>query len=355
MENLSVEESTRNWKFSFFTIWSGQAISLLGSQLVQFALIWWLTKTTGSATVLATATLVGLIPQVFIGPVAGALVDRWSRRGIMVVADSLIALATLGLVVLFWTGIVQVWHVYLLMFIRSAAGGFHWPAMQASTSLMVPKEHLTRVQGLNQMLQGAVSIGAAPLGALLLVFLPMQGILGIDIGTAMLAVIPLLFIAVPQPLRGETTEASTGRTTLWQDLKAGLRYVWAWPGLVMILGMATLINLLVTPAFALLPILVTGHFGGQAMQLAWMESAWGIGVVVGGLTLSAWGGFRRKVATSLVGLILMGVALSVIGVLSPSAFWLAVKASLAETCDFNSETRRPGVNSSSRIRMAPPA
>jgi len=100
--------------------------------------------------------------------------------------------------------------------------------------------------------------------------------------------------------------------------------VWSWPGLVMILGMATLINLLVTPAFALLPLLVTNHFGGQALQLAWMESAWGIGVVIGGLVLSAWGGFKRKVSTSLVGLIVMGFASAVVGILSPSAFWLAV-------------------------------
>jgi len=323
MDNHSSQVDSKRWKAPFFFIWGGQAFSLLGSQLVQFALIWWLTKTTGSATVLATATLVGLLPQVFLGPVAGALVDRWSRRVTMIVADSLIALATLGLIGLFWTETVQIWHVYLLMFTRSALGSFHWSAMQASTSLMVPKEQLTRIQGLNQMLQGAVNIGSAPLGALLLGFLPMQAILSIDIGTALLAVIPLLLIEVPQPVPTASV-ASKGITSVWQDMVAGLRYVWSWPGLVMVLGMATLINFLVTPAFALLPILVTKHFSGQAIQLAYLESAWGIGVVVGGLTLSAWGGFHRKVTTSLVGLILMGVALMVVGILPSSAFWLAV-------------------------------
>src|SRR5512135_3315030 len=120
MDVSITQKETKPWAARFFTIWTAQAFSLLGSQLVSFALIWWLTKTTGSATVLATASLVGLLPQVFLGPVAGALVDRWSRRVTMIVADSLIALATLGLAGLFWMGHIQFWHVYLLMFIRSA-------------------------------------------------------------------------------------------------------------------------------------------------------------------------------------------------------------------------------------------
>jgi DHA3 family macrolide efflux protein-like MFS transporter len=109
----------------------------------------------------------------------------------MIVADSIIALATLVLAALFALGWVEIWHVYLLMFVRSLAGGFHWPAMQASTSLMVPNEHLSRIQGLNQMLMGGLNIISAPLGALLLEVLPMQGVLAIDVGTAMLAVVPL--------------------------------------------------------------------------------------------------------------------------------------------------------------------
>src|SRR4030042_2883828 len=110
----------------FFTIWTAQAVSLLGSQLVSFAVIWWLTQTTGSATVLATASLVGLLPQVILGPFTGTLVDRWRRRITMIVADGLIALATIGLAILFALGSVQIWQVYALLFIRSVCGGFHW-------------------------------------------------------------------------------------------------------------------------------------------------------------------------------------------------------------------------------------
>ena len=327
MDANAVVDRPKPWAPRFFTIWTGQAFSLLGSQLVSFAVIWWLTQTTGSATVLATASLVGLLPQVILGPFTGTLVDRWSRRLTMIVADSLIALATVGLAILFALGHVQIWQVYALLFVRSVCGGFHWPAMQASTTLMVPKEHLSRVQGLNQMLNGGMSIASAPLGALLLVWLPMQGILAIDVVTAMLAVIPLFFFQVPQP-EVQLQPNGQPKTSYWQDFRAGFRYVWGWPGLMLIGIMATVINFLLTPAFSLLPILVTRHFNGQAIQLATLESFSGIGFIVGGLILSAWGGFKRRILTSLSGLFAMGIGCFVMGILPPNAFVLAVATML---------------------------
>lgn len=306
----------------FFVIWTGQAVSLLGSQLVQFALIWWLTQTSGKATILATASLVGLLPQVVFGPFVGTLVDRWDRRITMIVADSVIALATVGLALLFWADAVEIWHVYLLMFVRSTAGGFHWPAMSASTSLMVPQEQLTRIQGLNQMLSGALNIASAPLGAVLLEVLPMQGVLAIDVGTAALAIASLLSIAIPQPRRRARPEVV--KPSVWRDLDEGLRYVWSWPGLLLLLLMATVINLVLSPAFTLLPLLVSEHFGGDALQLGWMDSSWGIGVVLGGVLLGLWGGFRKRVLTSLAGLIGLGLAALLVGLAPAWAFGLAL-------------------------------
>jgi DHA3 family macrolide efflux protein-like MFS transporter len=156
----------------FLIVWLGQACSLLGSQLVQFALVWWLTKTTGSATTLALASLAALLPQILIGPLAGALVDRWSRRTIMIVADTAIALATLVLAALFWLDVAAVWNIYVLLLIRATGAAFHWPAMQASTTLMVPEKHLARVAGLNQTLAGVAGIFIPPCGALAIEVLP---------------------------------------------------------------------------------------------------------------------------------------------------------------------------------------
>lgn len=326
MTDSSAKNSAASWKLPFFTIWTGQAFSLLGSQLVQFALIWWMTKTTGSATVLATASLVGLLPQVILGPVIGPLVDRWNRRLTMLAADSMVALATLGLALLFAGGWVQIWHVYLLMLVRAIGGAFHWPAMQASTTLMIPEEHFSRVQGLNQMLNGGMNILSAPLGALLLELLPVQGVLAIDVGTALLALLPLLFVHIPQPVRTALPGSPDNKPSFWQDFRAGLRYTFGWPGLVVIGMMGALINLLLTPAFSLTAILVLRHFDGQAWQLAWLESAVGVGVIAGGLSLSAWGGLRNRIATSLLGLIGVGAGCLLVGFTPAALFYLAVAA-----------------------------
>jgi DHA3 family macrolide efflux protein-like MFS transporter len=314
----------KGWQVPFFSVWVGQAFSLLGSALVQFALVWWLTESTGSATVLAMATLMAVLPSVFLAPFTGALVDRWDRRLVMMVADALIALATVGLAGLFLVGAERVWAVYAVMFFRSAGGGFHWAAMQASTSLMVPAKHLSRVAGINQTLRGAVNIVGPPVGALLLQVVPLQGILAIDVGTALLAIAPLFLVHVPRPERGFEGESAFQEVSLLEDVREGLRYVRGWPGLFAVLLIAAVVNLLLTPASSLMPILVTDHFGGEALELGWLESAWGVGVVAGGLVLGAWGGFRRRILTSLMGLVGIGLGFLLVGLVPPSAFLLAV-------------------------------
>jgi hypothetical protein len=164
----AAEPRAARWQIPFFTIWTGQSLSLFGSRIAMFALIWWLTATTGSATVLALATLFATLPLVFLGPVAGVLIDRWNRRAVMIVSDGLIAILSLWIAVLFWTGAIQVWHVYLLMLAREIGGTFHWPAMQTTTALMVPQQHLARVNGVNQAMYGGLNILGPAVGALLL-------------------------------------------------------------------------------------------------------------------------------------------------------------------------------------------
>jgi DHA3 family macrolide efflux protein-like MFS transporter len=314
------------WKARFLTIWGGQAISIIGSQLVQFALIWYLTVQTGSATVLATASLIGLLPNVILGPFVGTLVDRWSRRTLMLMADSIITLATMMLAFLFVGEVVAIWHIYIVMFIRALAGSFHSNAITASTSLLVPREHLTRIQGMNQMLNGGLNIVAAPLGAFLLGMLPMQGILAIDVTTALFAIVPLLLIRIPEPERmaGDNAE----KDTIWQDFKAGVRYVLAWRGLLIVSLMTIGINFTIIPAFSLLPLLVKEYFGGNAMHLGWVESAMGIGMLLGGALLGIWGGFQRNIMTSMSGLAGMGIGTLILAIAPPSTIAFAIGGSL---------------------------
>jgi len=290
---------------------------------VQFALVWWLTQTTGSATVLAGATLVALLPQILVAPVAGALADRWNRRWVMVFADGGIALATLGLALLFASGVAQVWHVYLALLVRSTGGAFHWPAMQSSTAMMVPERHLARIGGLNQSLYGLCSIAAPPLGAILLSALPMYGILAIDVATALFAILPLLGFEIPV-LRRDPAEAA--KSSVLADLRTGFRFVAAWRPLLVIIVAAAVINLFANPAVSLLPLLVTSHFGGGALQLAQLESVFGVGMVVGGVLLGVWGGFKRRMVTAMLALLLQGIGFAAVGLLPAAGLGAATVA-----------------------------
>ena len=309
-----------SWKRPFFTLWIGQAFSLLGSQLVQFALVWWLTRTTGSAKVLATASLIALLPNVFLSPVAGALIDRWNRRTVMLVADSGIALATLALIGVFAAGEARLWMIYLAMLVRATGGVFHMPAMNASTSLMVPDTELARVQGMNSALTGSMTIVAPPLGALLIEALPMQTVLAVDILTAAFGLGALAAVHVPQPVRA----VAPGALNVRRDLAEALRYMYGLPGLMILVLMAVAINFVLIPAGTLLPLLVKDHFGGDAQAFGWIESSFGIGVVVGGVVLSVWGGFKRKIVTSQVGVVGIGVAHMALGVTPETLFALAL-------------------------------
>jgi DHA3 family macrolide efflux protein-like MFS transporter len=315
------QPTNENWAPRFFTLWIGQALSLLGSQLVQFAIIWYLTLETNSATALAIASLMGLLPQVILSPFIGTWVDRGNRRAILISADATVAFATLVLALLFALGRVEIWHIYALLFVRAVAGGFHQSAFGASVVLLVPKEHLARVQGFNQALYGGLNIISAPLGAFLYATLPMQGILSIDVGTAVLAIIILLFFQIPQPERGESAKA-----TFWQDFAAGFRYILAWRGLLIVLGMVMVINFFYSAAESLTPILISRHFRGDAQQLGWWQAAFAVGTIAGGILLGAWGGFKKKVITAQFGLIVLGIGTTIIGFTPPQLFWLGLTA-----------------------------
>ncbi len=318
---MSEQTAPKGWQTRFWTIWLGQAFSMVGSALVRFALIWWLTEQTGSATVLTTATLVSMLPFILLAPFTGALVDRWNRRWVMVIADASIALFTAALAYLYWRGLAEVWHVYLTLFLRAFGDVFQSPAMQASTSMMVPKSQLTRVGGMNDTLMGVVNIVSPPLGALLVETVSMQGTLMIDLLTAVLAIAPLLVLHIPQP---DIVMTSEQQSSMWEDMVEGFRYVWGWRGLAFMFIVLAGLRFFLAPAFSLLPLMVTEHFGGEAFELGLINSAHGFGFISGGLLLGLWGGFKRKTMTAVVGLVGVGLGSLALGLVPAHAFWLAL-------------------------------
>lgn len=306
------------WRLRFWSIWLGQALSLVGSALTQFVVLWWITQTTGSAGALATAGVMALLPQALLGPLGGIVADRLRRRTIMVAADAVSAVCMVVIIWLFASGTVQLWHVYGLMFIRSSMQAFQTPAAAASTAMLVPTEWLPRAAGLNQMLQGIMTVAAAPLGALALAFLPLHGALTIDVVTALLAIVPLLCFAIPQPHRDHDR-----RMGLVADFREGLSTVVRNRGLLLLYGVLGLVVLTIMPTFTLTPLLVKQHFGGGVNEVAVMEGLSGVGIILGGVLMSAVSLRARKVM-----LVLLSFAVScgtvALTALAPSGMlWLA--------------------------------
>jgi len=315
---LAPPDPASNWQARYWSIFTGQALSLIGSALTQFVLLWWITSTTGSVTALATAATIALLPQALLGPLGGTFADRYSRRFLMIVPDLVSALCMAVLIFLFASGKVQLWHVYTMMFIRSSMQAFQSPAAAASTAMLVPAEFLPRAAGLNQTLQGIMTVAAAPLGALAIGLFPLAGALSIDITTAVLGVLPLLFFTIPQHFI-----AKADRLGLWPEFRAGVSMVWDNRGLRHLYGLIGLIVMIILPAFALVPLFVKQEFAGGAPQVALMEGLAGLGMILGGAAVAFFNP-KRRVLTILVAFTLSTLTLALTGLVPRQAFWLAL-------------------------------
>ena len=270
------------WKVRFWAIFSGQALSLCGSALTQFVLLWWITDTTGDVSALAIAGMAALLPQALLSPLGGVFADRYSRRLLMIVADTISALCMMVLIALFLTARIELWHIWVMLGLRSAMQAFQAPAAAASTYMLVPEHFLLRAAGLNQSLQSLTVVSAAPLGALAIGAMPIGWALAIDVITAMCGIAPLFFFAIPQSFCRD--KAVTG---LRREFKEGLNVIRSRSGLRQLFILLSATVLVIMPAFTLLPLLVKQNFGGGAAQVALMEGLSGVGMVVGGLAVAA--------------------------------------------------------------------
>ncbi len=312
------------WRLRFYSIFAGQALSLIGSALTQFVLLWWITDTTGSAEALGLAGLAVLLPGALLGPLGGALADRHSRRALMLGADALSALSMVALIALFASGRVELWHVYTLMAVRSALQAIQAPAAAASTAMLVPIDFVPRAAGMNQAVYGLMAVAAAPLGALAMAVMPLSAALSIDVATALVAFLPLLIFRIPQPVRPDDAVGET-RPGVWTDLREGVALVWHDPGLRRLYGLLAVVVAAIFPTFTLTPLFVKQHFGGGAAEVAVMEGLSGLGMLVGG-GLAAWFVAPRPVRRVLWTFGLSCIAVTLAALAPPSMFALAVAA-----------------------------
>jgi DHA3 family macrolide efflux protein-like MFS transporter len=308
----------------FFILWSSQAASIFGSAVVGFALAWYMAKETGSATILATALMLTLIPQVVLGPFIGPFIDRWNRKKIMIFSDLATMLLTLVLIILFYTNSVQIWHIYLVMVGRAISGTFQAPAVNASIPMIVPEKHLARAAGLNQALQGAINIISPTAGAFLMEALPMQAVLLVDTVTAIIAIGILLTISISQPPR---TTLSV-KVNYIGDMVQGFRYMWSKRGVTYLTILAAFLLLFSIPAASLLPILVKDYLDGDVLKLGWISTAFGVGSVLGGIILGIWGGFKKRILITFMGEAIVGISMVAIRFTSAQLFFIPIIANL---------------------------
>jgi DHA3 family macrolide efflux protein-like MFS transporter len=299
--------SRRSGMRGFTIVWLGQVISLLGTGMTRFAIIFWAWQISGRAMATALVAFFSFAPTVLISPLAGALVDRWNRKLVMMLSDIVAGLTSLALLVLVVSGRLQIWHLYLAGAFAGVFESFQVPAYGAALSTMLPKRHYARASGMMSMAQSGAEIGAPLLAGILLRLLGMAGILAIDVATFAVAVAALAMVHVPQPSRGEAG-ADSARTGLWQESLFGFRYIFERAGLLGLQLVFFADNLLAAMAFNLLPAMVLARTANDTVALGTVQAALGIGGLAGGLALSAWGGPKRRLHG-----ILLGWALSMVG------------------------------------------
>lgn len=306
----------RSWKRTFFTIQSGQAISLITSSALQMALIFYLTEKTNSSMTLALATLVGFLPQGVLGLFIGGWIDRHSRKRIMIGADLFIAAVSALLAVISAFLDPPVWVVLAILFLRSIGSAFHTPSINAVTPLIVPTDKLAKCTGYIQSLQSVSSIVSPALGALLYAQCTLTEIIALDVVGAVIASIAVMLVKIPN-IDVANIPQSEG---ILAGAKEAYRILAQQKGLLTLLWMGALYMFAYMPINALFPLISMNHFGGTTWHVAMSESVFAAGMLLGGIVLGVWGGFQRKTTTVLLSIAVMGIALLIAGILPASGF-----------------------------------
>jgi DHA3 family macrolide efflux protein-like MFS transporter len=313
--------------FGFSIVWLGQLVSMTGSGMTRFALTYWVYEKTGSATALAVVAIFSFAPAIVFSPIAGVIVDRVSRKKVMIASDLAAGLSTVVLLVLYSTGHLQIWHLWATGFFASAFESFQFPAYSAAITTMIDKKHYTRANSMLSMVGSASMIIAPGAAGGLLPFIGINGIMFIDIATFIFAIGMLLLVFIPNPTETEAGRASRG--TLFQESLFGFRYIFSKPSLLGLLLIFFTTNLTMGLAMILLAPMILDRTGGNTLIWGTVGVMFGIGGVVGGLVVAAWGGFKRRIHGVLLGLIFLSIfGQIVIGVGQSVQVW-AVGAFLA--------------------------
>ncbi len=301
----------KNWKNEIARFMISQTVSLLGSMVVMYAIMWHVTLTTQSGIMMTIYVLTSFVPSILISPFAGVWADRLNRKKLMITADLSIAAATLLISILFFLGIRDIWIIFVISIIRSFGQAVHQPAVSAVYPQIVPPEYLVKVQGITQGIQSSSMIVIPLLAGLLLATIPLEYILLIDVVTALIAVALLIwFVRIPQ----HAAETNKQEINYFKDIKDGLTYTFNHKFIFSIMLFGFLFMLLVAAPSFLTYLQVARVFGPEAWRLAVLEVSFGAGMLLGSFLVSIWGGFKNRLITYFISYIALGIGTILVGI-----------------------------------------
>ncbi|WP_321388936.1 MFS transporter [uncultured Enterococcus sp.] len=312
----------KNWRRNFYLFLTGQFLSGITSMIVQYSIIWYLTETTGSATILSIATLLGMIPMVILSPFAGPFIDRLNKKGVLMVTDIIVAIFALVLsVVGTLSSDFPLWLVFVSLLIRAIAQTFQMPTIQSILPTMVPEDEITKVNGQLGMVQSANFIVAPALGAFLFSVIPMNLLILLDVLGAIIGVGLLIFIKIPHlPSEGE-------RIHLMADTVFGFKKLIENKGLWYITLIGAAFTLIFMPAASLYPLMTMSYFHGTVGQAGLIEVIYAVGMLAGGTIIGIFGNWKNRMKPVLLAYLVIGLTIGASGLIPPTRtgfIWFAL-------------------------------
>lgn len=306
----------KRWLAIIATIWAGQAVSMVTSYAAGYAAVWYITETTGSAIMLAAATICAYLPQGLLSPFGGVIADKYNRKTVMIVADMSVGVVSLILGIFILLGKASFALIIVMIIVRSIGQAFHGPAMMAAMPLLVPEKHLLRINTLDQLLMSMASIGAPAFGIFLYTVIGFYSVMFLDFLGACVAVLGLALAKIPT-IHDETTE----NQHVFANMHDGWKALSSNRGLMILIIGITLGMMVFGPLGAMFPLMTYDHFGGDGYAASITEAAFGIGMLVGSVVLMGWGGGKRLAGLMAVAAVIVGAATTACGLLSPDMFW----------------------------------
>ena len=306
--------------FAFTLVWLGQIVSVLASGMTTFAFTIYMYQQTHSATAMGFVQVAYITPFLIMSPIAGVMVDRYDRKVMMMVSDIAGGLASLIMLILFATGHLQFWHLYVASVIKGLGTTFQWPAYSAAISTMLSKEQYGRANGMMSLVEAGPGVFAPFMAGALLPFIGVSGILLADAITFAIAILALLAVYIPAPVRSAVGQEAKGN--MLREAAFGFKYIFARPSLLGLQMIFFFGNLFSGIGFTVLAPMVLARSAQSSVALGSVESAGAIAGVVGGVLMSAWGGFKRRVHGVLFGWIISGIGMAIVGFSGGLSIWI---------------------------------